>query len=106
IQWSWSHLLQRTQAIKGDEDQLSSFLAVPCVLNVNNTLTWAEHIALNCNKVYKTLVQMKQLKNLIPMELCRKFLNYLLIPHIDYCLLVFVDLTKELRRNYKLCSMP
>ena len=39
---------------------------------------------------------MKQFKSLIPLELRMKLVNSLLIPYIDYCSLVFSDLTGEL----------
>jgi hypothetical protein len=64
-------------------------------ISINNTLTWNDYVSQVSNRWHKTLAQLKYFKQLMPLDIRKKLVTTLLIPHIDYCMLVISDPTQE-----------
>ena len=63
---------------------------------MTNDLTWTEHVKHVCQKTYATLHSLNKLKNFLPTKLKTMLVQSLIIPYIDYCDVVFNDLTEDL----------
>ncbi|XP_011859007.1 PREDICTED: uncharacterized protein LOC105556520 [Vollenhovia emeryi] len=63
-------------------------------------LSWSEHISVISQKVHRTLHKLKFHKNSLSRDLRTKLVSTLIFPHLDYCCLVYHNLSSEL--NIKL----
>ena len=63
-------------------------------LGVNNTLTWADHIDMMCKKVSRSLNLLCRLSWFLPQPLLLLYLKSYILPHFDYCDVVWIGCTK------------
>jgi hypothetical protein len=59
-------------------------------------LSWQNHVQAIRNKINMILFQLKIHKNLLPSHTRKQLVSSLIFPHIDYCCLVYHDLTEEI----------
>ena len=62
---------------------------------VNESLTWSDHIDLVCNKVSRGLNLLRRLSYFLPRPLLLLFLNSYILPHLDYCDVIWSSYTKS-----------
>ncbi|CAG5096688.1 Protein of unknown function [Cotesia congregata] len=68
-------------------------------LHISNDLSWDAHISQLSRKAYATINSLKYRKNILSMP-CRKLLvTTMLLPIIDYCSIVYLDLSKRLDKK-------
>lgn len=61
----------------------------------DNTLSWKAHVLEVSNKVYKNLYQFKRIRECLPFKIRQMVVSSLILPHFDYCCLVYNDLSGE-----------
>ena len=61
---------------------------------VNDTLTWADHIDMVCKKVSRSLNLLRRLSWFLPRPLLLLYLKSYILPHFDYCDVVWIGCTK------------
>ena len=61
---------------------------------VNDTLTWADHIDMVCKKVSRSLNLLCRLSWFLPQPLLLLYLKSYILPHFDYCDVVWIGCTK------------
>ena len=62
---------------------------------VNDTLTWVDHIGMVCKKVSRNLNLLCHLSWFLPRSLLLLFLKSYILPHFDYCDVVWFGCTKS-----------
>ena len=62
---------------------------------VNDTLTWVDHIGMVCKKVSRNLNLLRHLSWFLPRSLLLLFLKSYILPHFDYCDVVWFGCTKS-----------
>ena len=62
---------------------------------VNDTLTWVDHIDMVCKKVSRSLNLLRRLSWFLPQPLLVLFLKSYILPHFDYCDVVWFGCTKS-----------
>ena len=70
---------------------MCSFLQISVV---NDTLTWADHIDIVCKKVSRSLNLLRRLSWFLPRPLLLLYLKSYILPHFDYCDVVWIGCTK------------
>lgn len=65
-------------------------------ITLTNKLQWHEHTDSTVRKIFGTLHQLRINRRNIPKELRVLLITTLVFPHIDYCCLIYLDLTGEL----------
>lgn len=70
-------------------------------VTISNTLSWNNHVSDISNSIYKSLYQLRLHKDLLPVPLRRQLVSTLIFPYLDYCCLVYADLTAELNLKLK-----
>jgi hypothetical protein len=65
-------------------------------LHMTNDLTWTAHVKHVCQRTYAALHSLNRLKNFLPTKLKTMLVQCLIIPHFDYCDLVYNDLKEDL----------
>ena len=65
-------------------------------LHMTNDLSWTGHVKHLCNKTYASLHSLNRLKNFLPTKLKTMLVQSLIMPHFDYCDVVYNDLTEDL----------
>ena len=63
---------------------------------LQNDLSWRKHVSLISRKVHGTLHALKFHKNALSIEVKIKLVTALILPHLDYCCLVYHGLSDEL----------
>ena len=63
---------------------------------LQNNLSWRKHVSLISRKVHGTLHALKLNKNALSIEVRIKLVTALILPHLDYCCLVYHGLSDEL----------
>lgn len=63
---------------------------------ISNNLSWQMHVSEISRKVWCTLHKLKYHKNALSFQLKVKLISTLVFPYLDYCCLVYHDLTGEL----------
>ena len=58
-------------------------------LHINNNLTWDTHINHISLKMSKIIGTMNRLKNVYPLHILHMLYNSLIVPHINYCLIMW-----------------
>ena len=78
--------------------QLPRSRMVKCLgVNIDDDLTWREHITLVRKKCFGALANLRRLKNVLPLDLKKKMYNALVLPHLDYCSVVWMECAQELQ---------
>lgn len=67
-------------------------------------MSWKKHISLISQKVNFTLYKLKFHKNSLSSQLRIKLINALVFPHLDYCCLVYHDITDELNSKLQVLA--
>ena len=62
---------------------------------INDTLTWSDHVHLVCKKVSRSLNLLRRLSWFLPKPLLVLFLNSYILPHFDYCDVVWSSCSKS-----------
>ena len=62
---------------------------------INDTLTWVDHISMVCKKVSRSLNLLCQLSWFLPRPLLLLFLKSYILPHFDYCDVVWFGCTNQ-----------
>ena len=62
---------------------------------INDTLTWVNHINMVCKKVSRSLNLLRRLSWFLPRPLLLLFLKSYILPHFDYCDVVWFGCTKQ-----------
>ena len=58
-------------------------------VHFDNVISWDEHIKAIRNKITKNLYLLQQIKSFIPMNARKLFVNSSILPHIDFCCVVW-----------------
>jgi len=58
-------------------------------------LTWTMDVRKTCKKVFSILLQLKSAKHLLPRDIRGKLISTLVFPHLDYCSVAMLDISKE-----------
>ena len=66
---------------------------------INNTLTWSDHVGLVCRKVNGCLNLLRRLSWFLPRSLLLTYLKSYILPHFDYCDVVWSSCTQEESRR-------
>ena len=79
---------------------------IPCLsttkilgVHIDNVVCWDEHIRVTHNKIVKNLYLLQQIKQFLPVEARKLFVNSYILPHIDYCCIVWGNCSKTLLHN-------
>ena len=64
---------------------------------MQGNFSWASHVSEISRKVHFALHRLKFHKNSLSTELRVKLVSVLILPHLDYCCVVYNDLTKDLK---------
>ena len=62
---------------------------------INDTLIWSDHVHLVCKKVSHSLKLLRRLSWFLPRPLLVLFLNSYILPHFDYCDVVWSSCSKS-----------
>jgi len=72
-----------------------------------SNMTWALDAGRTSKKVYGILHQLKLARHLLPCDIRKKLISTLVFPHLDYCGVAMLDITKEsellLQRSLNSC---
>jgi len=72
-----------------------------------SNLTWSMDARRTCKKVFSILHQLKSAKHLLPRDIRGKLISTLVFPHLDYCSVAMLDISKEseslLQRSLNSC---
>jgi len=78
-------------------------ITIPCVsstkllgVHIDNVMCWDEHIRVIHNKIVRNLYLLRQIKQYLPVEARKLFVNSYILPHIDYCCIVWGNCTQIL----------
>ena len=66
-------------------------------VTLNSKLTWKPHVDKVTKKVNKALYSLRFIRACTTETLCRRLVETLVQPHLDYCTVVCLDATSELR---------
>ena len=58
-------------------------------VHFHNVMSWDEHIKAIRNKIIKTLYLLQQIKSFLPVNARKLFVNSYILPHINYCCVVW-----------------
>ena len=58
-------------------------------VNFDNALSWHEHVKGIRNKITKNLYLLQQIKSFLPVNARKSFVNNYILPHIDYCCVIW-----------------
>ena len=83
-------------SLNGTQLPRSRMVKCPGV-NIDDGLTWREHITLVRKKCFGALAKLRRLKNVLPPDLKKRMYNALVLPHLDYCSVVWMECAQELR---------
>jgi hypothetical protein len=70
-------------------------------LRLNHHLTWKDHLRHVTKTVSRSLGQIKPLKHILPVRILHTLYNTLILPHFNYCLLVWGSQSKTLSKLQK-----
>jgi Reverse transcriptase (RNA-dependent DNA polymerase)/Endonuclease-reverse transcriptase len=68
-------------------------------ITLDKTMSWAEHVQSVCQKVFGALHSLNRFKYIFPQKLKEKLVESLVMPHFDYCDVVYNDVGPELSRK-------
>ena len=72
--------------------------SVKCLgLVIDDRLTWKEHIRSVRRKCFRQLAGLRKLRDVLPAALKKKMYNALVLPHLDYCGVVWQECAKSLQ---------
>ena len=66
---------------------------------IDDGLTWREHIQALRRKCFCGLAKLRRLRDVLPMTTKKKIYNALVLPHLDYCSVVWQECAKDLQRK-------
>lgn len=66
---------------------------------IDNTLTWEVHVNAVVRKVFAGMHQIKRLRRFLPVGVRRTLVQALILPHLDYCSVVYNGLSGELNNK-------
>jgi hypothetical protein len=97
---------QKMSRIKTEDMSLSVEVdgnTLPCVehskilgVNFDRHMSWKEQIKHIHNKIVKYLYLLNQIKMYLPLEARKLFFNSYMLPHFDYCCIIWGNCSKEL----------
>ena len=70
-------------------------------LVLNKHLSWKDHINRTANKISKVIGIMYKLKHVFPQEALLAIYRSLILPHLNYCILIWGNITKRLFKLQK-----
>lgn len=70
----------------------------------SSDLSWSSQVAYISQKVHATLHKLKYHKNSLSLQLIIKLISTLILPHFDYCCLVYNDMTDELNSKLQVLA--
>ena len=68
-------------------------------LQLQHNLSWNEHVNTVCRKAYASLFSLRRLQSLLPGPVKLSLSRALVLSHLDYCDVVYSDLTEDLARR-------
>ena len=63
---------------------------------VDDKLTWQKHIEETRKKCFRNLAQLRKLRDILPEREKKKVYRALILPHVDYCCVLWMECRKEL----------
>ena len=66
---------------------------------LDDGLTWQEQIANVRRKCFAGLAKLRRVKDVLPADTKKKIYNAIVLPHLDYCCVVWQECSVELRRK-------
>ena len=82
-------------AIKGEQIQISESKKLLGV-HINNSLTWTFHIEATLKKCNSLLFLLNRIKQYLNVPARKLFYNAYILPHLDYCFLIWGNANSEL----------
>lgn len=71
-------------------------IEVSCLgVTISSTLSWAPNTVKIARRINSIICQLKLCRNFLPRSLRARLVSTLVFPHIDYCCLAYLDITKE-----------
>ena len=81
-----------------DGELLTRSTEVKCLgVVIDDKLSWKAQINSMRRKTYGGLSKLKRLRNVLPTDLKKKLYNALVLPHLEYCSVVWQECSVELR---------
>ena len=86
--------------IRLNENALPRSKDVKCLeVWIDDCLTWKRHIDFVRTKCFHGLARIRRLESVLPTSIKTKLYNALVLPHLDYCSVVWHECTKDLQRK-------
>ena len=86
--------------VKLDGQTLTRDSKVKCLgVWVADELTWRDHVASVRRKCFGALSKLRRMRDVLPVGMKRRFFDAFVLPHVDYCSVVWQECTKELREK-------
>ncbi len=63
--------------------------------NVDENIKWGLHVDTICRKIACKVGVLKHLKRIVPHETLKQLYNSIVLPHFDYCDIIYGTCTKE-----------
>lgn len=83
-----------------NDEVLTRSRTVKCLgVHIDDGLTWKDHVVATRRKCFGALARIRRLKDVLPVQTKKKIYNALVLPHLDYCSVVWQECSEQLRRR-------
>ena len=95
------HELEHVQVRIGGQEIARSKMVKCLGVVIDDGLKWHGHIAKVRKKCFAGLAKLRRLRDVLPVITKRRIYNAMVLPHLDYCSVVWQECTMELRRRWR-----
>ena len=92
------HELEQVK-VKVNNQELVRSKKVKCLGVVDDGLMWKEQVVNVRRKCFAGLAKLRGVKDILPSDTNRKIYNAIILPHLDYCCVVWQECSLELQRK-------
>ena len=92
-----AHELESVKVIMNGEQLIRSRMVKYLGVWIDDGLTWRRHIEMVRKKCFSGLSNLRRFSGVLPSALKKKVYNALVLPHLDYCSVVWQECVKELQ---------
>ena len=82
-----------------DEELQPQAVTTSLGVTIESELTWREHVKKMRQKCFVGLTKHRRIGRNVPMTTLKMLYSALILPHVDYCSVVWDQLTKDLERK-------
>ena len=93
------HELEQVQVRIGGQEIARSKMVKCLGVVIDDGLKWHGHIAKVRKKCFAGLAKLRRLRDVLPVITKRRIYNAMVLPHLDYCSVVWQECTMELRKK-------